>query len=34
VAYALPYVMQRERIIETIRFHASELPRSDVQSLL
>jgi predicted nucleotidyltransferase len=26
--------MQRERIIETIRSHAGELPRFDVQSLL
>jgi predicted nucleotidyltransferase len=32
--YTLPYAMQRERIIETIRSHASELPRFDVQSLL
>jgi hypothetical protein len=32
--YILPYAMQRERIIETIRSHAGELPRFDVQSLL
>ena len=32
--YTVPKVMQRERIIETIRSHADELPRFDVQSLL
>ena len=31
--YTVPKAMQRERIIETIRSHADELPRFDVQSL-
>ena len=30
--YTVPKVMQRERIIETIRFHAGELPRFDVDA--
>lgn|GEM_PF-304261 len=31
--YTVPKAMQRERIIETIRSHADELPRFDVQTL-